>query len=59
MHRVVELKALGQCNMAPPAKTGTRVRVLSDQGLGTDIASLVPYLGDTLGVVGIKKVLKE
>ena len=45
--------------MAPPVKTGTRVRVLSDQGLGTDIASLVPYLVDRLGEVGIKKVLKE
>ena len=35
--------------------TGTRDRVLSDWGLGSDLVGLVPNLGDTLEVVGISK----
>ena len=40
-------------NVAPPA--GTHGRVFTPiWGLGFDLDSLVPYLGDALGVVGKK-----
>ena len=40
--------AVGQCNIAPPLK--------KNPGRGTlRPGALEPYLGDTLGVIGIKK----
>ena len=47
--------ALGRCNRAPPVLTGTHVRVLSDWGLKSSLVSLVPNLGDALGVVREKR----
>ena len=41
--------------MAPPADAGTQIRVLSGWGLGPDLVSLEPYLGNALGVVGKKR----
>ena len=42
--------AVGQCNITPPVY---RNPGRSTRGLGSGLASLVPYLGDVLGVVGI------
>ena len=39
--------------MAPPALAGIQVSVLAGWGLGTDLASLGPHLGDALGMFGI------
>ena len=44
--------ALGLCYMALPAYAGSQSGVLSGWGLGPDLVSLVPCLGDALGVVG-------
>ena len=46
---------VGLCYMAPPADAVTLIRVLSGWGLGLDLVSLVPCLGNALGVVGVLK----
>ena len=40
-------------------QSGSQLRVLSIWGLGSVLVSQVPYLGDTIGVVGIKKYLTQ
>ena len=50
----MELKALGQCIIAPQVLAGTQLSS-AGWGLGTDLASLVPVSVTHLAWLGIKK----
>ena len=49
--------AIRQCKTGgAPVFTEAHGRVLSTWGLGPGLVSQVPHLGNTLGVVGVKKI---
>ena len=49
----MELKGIAPGQLAPPAQAKTQARdLVPGWGLGSDLASLVPCLGDVIGVVG-------
>ena len=56
---VVELDGNRPVQYSSTCSTGTQGRVLSSWGLKSGLVSLVPGLGDALGVVGINKKEKK
>ena len=58
-HGVVELKSNRSVQNSSTCQSGNQSRVLSSWGLGPGLVSQVPYLGEALGVVGVKKRLNE
>ena len=58
-HGVVELKSNRSVQNSSTCQSGNQSRVLSSWGLGSGLVSQVPYLGEALGVVGVKRRLNE
>ena len=47
--------AVGQSNIAPTCLQEPRKEYPPTRGFGSGLVSLIPYLGDALGVVGKKR----